>query len=52
MYGEMEAGILFIALGRNLEGSAFMISVLTIVLNLILTGIFVVWVENDPAVPI
>lgn len=46
MYGEMEAGILFIALGRNLEGSAFMISVLTIVLNLILTGIFVVWVEK------
>lgn len=44
--GEVGAGIIFIALGYNLGGPALMISVLTIVFNLILTGIFVVWVEN------
>lgn len=47
--GEVGAGIIFIALGYNLGGPALMISVLTIVFNLILTGIFVVWVEKtDP----
>ena len=44
--GEVGAGIIFIALGYNLCGPALMISVLTIVFNLILTGIFVVWVEK------
>ena len=43
---EVGAGIIFIALGYNLGGPALMISVLTIVFNLILTGIFVVWVEK------
>lgn len=44
--GEVGAGVIFIALGYNLGGPALIISVLTIVLNLILTGIFVVWVEK------
>lgn len=44
--GEVGAGIIFIALGYNLGGPALMISVLTLVFNLILTGIFVVWVEK------
>ena len=44
--GEVGAGIIFIALGYNLGGPALMISVLTIVFNLILTGIFVVCVEK------
>ena len=44
--GEVGAGIIFIALGYNLGGPALMISVLFIVFNLILTGIFVVWVEK------
>lgn len=44
--GEVGAGIVFIALGYNLGGPALIISVLTLVLNLILTGIFVVWVKN------
>ena len=44
--GEVGAGIIFIALGYNLGGPALMISVLTIVFNLILTGIFVIWVEK------
>lgn len=44
--GEVGAGIIFIALGYNLGGPALIISVLTIVFNLILTGIFVVWVEK------
>ncbi|MEG1563274.1 MAG: sodium:proton antiporter [Bacteroides sp.] len=44
--GEVGAGIIFIALGYNLGGPALVISVLTIVLNLILTGIFVFWVKN------
>ncbi|RHJ94972.1 sodium:proton antiporter [Parabacteroides bouchesdurhonensis] len=44
--GEVGAGVIFIALGYNLGGPALVISVLTIVFNLILTGIFVVWVEK------
>lgn len=44
--GEVGAGVIFIALGYNLGGPALAISVLTIVLNLILTGIFVLWVKN------
>lgn len=44
--GEVGAGIIFIALGYNLGGPVLIISVLTIVLNLILTGIFVVWVKR------
>lgn len=44
--GEVGAGVIFIALGYNLGGPALIISVLTIVLNLILTGIFVLWVKN------
>ena len=44
--GEVGAGIIFIALGYNLGGPALMISVLTIVFNLILSGILVVWVEK------
>ena len=44
--GDVGAGIIFIALGYNLGGPALIISVLTIVLNLLLTGIFVLWVKN------
>ena len=44
--GEVGAGGIFIALGYNLGGPALLISVLTIVLNLILTGIFVLWVKK------
>ena len=43
---EVGAGVIFIALGYNLGGPALLISVLTIVLNLILTGIFVLWVKK------
>ena len=45
--GEVGAGIIFIALGYNLGGPALVISVLTLVLNLILTGIFVLWVKKS-----
>lgn len=44
--GEVGAGVILIALGYNLGGPALVISVLTIVLNLILTGIFVLWVKK------
>ena len=44
--GEVGAGVIFIALGYNLGGPALAISVLTIVLNLILTGIFALWVKK------
>lgn len=44
--GEVGAGVIFIALGYNLGGPALVISVLTIVLNLILTSVFVIWVKN------
>ena len=44
--GEVGAGVIFIALGYNLGGPALVVSVLTLVLNLILTGGFVVWVRK------
>ena len=44
--GEVSAGVIFIALGYNLGGPALIVSVLTLVLNLILTGGFVVWVKR------
>lgn len=44
--GEVGAGVIFIALGYNLGGPALIISVLTIVLNLILTGGFVLMVKK------
>lgn len=44
--GEVGAGVIFIALGYNLGGPALLISVLTLVLNLILTGGFVLWVKH------
>ena len=44
--GEVGAGVIFIALGYHLGGPALLISVLTIVLNLILTGGFVMWVKH------
>ncbi len=44
--GEVGAGVIFIALGYNLGGPALVVSALTIVLNLILTGGFVVVVKR------
>lgn len=44
--GEVGAGIIFIAIGYNLGGPALIISVLTLVFNLVLTGFFVVWVKK------
>ena len=44
--GEVGAGVIFIALGYNLGGPALIISALTLVLNLILTGGFVIWVKK------
>lgn len=44
--GEVGAGVIFIALSYNLGGPALLISVLTLVLNLVLTGGFVVWVKR------
>ena len=44
--GEVGAGILIIALGYNLEGPILIISILSLVLNLILTGGFVVLVKK------
>lgn len=44
--GEVGAGIIFIAVGYNIGGPALIISVLTLTLNLILTGFFVLWVKR------
>lgn len=44
--GEVGAGVIFIAISYNLGGSALIISALTLVLNLVLTGGFVMWVKN------
>lgn len=44
--GEVGAGVIFIALGYNIGGPVLLISVLTLILNLILTGGFVVLVKH------
>ena len=44
--GEVGAGVIFIAIGYSLGGPALLISVLTIVLNLVLTGGFVMLVKR------
>ncbi len=44
--GEVGAGVIFIAIGYNLGGNALVISALTLVLNLILTGAFVMLVRH------
>lgn len=44
--GEVGAGIIFIAIGYNIGGPLVAISVLTIVLNLILTGFFIMIVKK------
>ncbi len=44
--GEVGAGVIFIAISYGLGGTALIVSALTLVLNLVLTGAFVVWVKN------
>lgn len=44
--GEVGAGVIFIAISYNLGGNALIISALTLVVNLILTGGFVIWVRQ------
>ncbi len=44
--GEVGAGVIFIAISYHLGGGALIISALTLVLNLILTGGFVIWVKK------
>jgi hypothetical protein len=44
--GEVGAGVIFIALGYHIGGPILLISVLTLVLNLILTGGFVMIVKR------
>ena len=44
--GEVGAGIIVIALGYNLGGVALIVSILSLVLNLILPGFFVILVKR------
>lgn len=44
--GEVGVGVIFIVFGYNLGGFVLVILVLIIVLNLILIGIFVLWVKK------
>lgn len=44
--GEVGAGILIIALGYNLGGPILIISLLSLVLNLVMTGFFVIFVKR------
>ncbi len=44
--GEVGAGVIFIAISYNLNSNALIISALTLLLNLILTGGFVMWVRH------
>ena len=43
--GEVGAGVIFIAISYGIGGNALIISALTLVLNLVLTGGFVMWVR-------
>ncbi|MFI3264193.1 MAG: cation:proton antiporter [Rikenellaceae bacterium] len=43
--GEVGAGVIFIAISYGLGGTALIVSALTLVLNLVLTGAFVLWVK-------
>lgn len=45
--GEVGAGIIVIALGYQLGGIAVIVSILSLVLNLVLTGFFVVAVKKS-----
>jgi Kef-type K+ transport system membrane component KefB len=44
--GEVGAGVIFIAIGYNIGGPLLAISVLTLVLNLVLTGFFIIMVRK------
>lgn len=44
--GEVGAGVIFIAIGYNIGGPLLAISVLTLVLNLLLTGFFIMFVRK------
>ncbi len=44
--GEVGAGVIFIAISYNLGSNALIISALSLVLNLVLTGGFVIWVKK------
>lgn len=44
--GEVGAGIIIIAMGYNLGGPALIISILSLVLNLLLTGVFIIIVKK------
>lgn len=44
--GEVGAGIIIIAMGYNLGGPALIISILSLVLNLLLTGVFIITVKK------
>ena len=44
--GEVGAGVIFIAIGYNIGGPMVVISVLTMAVNLVLTGFFVVFVRE------
>jgi hypothetical protein len=44
--GEVGAGVIFIAIGYNIGGPVLLISVLALVLNLVLTGGFVMLVKR------
>ncbi len=44
--GEVGAGVIFIAISYGISGTALIVSALTLVLNLVLTGGFVVWVKQ------
>ena len=44
--GEVGAGIIFIAVGYNIGGPALIISILTLVLNLVLTAFFIMIVKR------
>jgi len=44
--GEVGAGVIFIAIGYNIGGPALIISILTLVVNLVLTGFFIAIVKK------
>jgi Kef-type K+ transport system membrane component KefB len=44
--GEVGAGVLIVSLGYGIGGPALTVAMLSLALNLLLTGVFIVWVKR------
>jgi Kef-type K+ transport system membrane component KefB len=49
--GEVGAGVLVVSLGYGISGTATTVALLSLALNLLLTGLFILWVRRLLASP-